>query len=90
MNILETVSEFNFNLYLSLSIYIHIYIYIYIYIYLETVKLNSLTGCQKRDPLLKNKLKQRGMYDVLKYLVFEEHVTVKWRKLSNDKSMVAM
>ena len=84
MNILETVSEFNFNLYLSLSLFI------YIYIYLETVKLNSLTGCQKRDPLLKNKLKQRGMYDVLKYLVFEEHVTVKWRKLSNDKSMVAM
>ena len=54
------------------------------------VKLISLTGCQKRESLLKNKLKQRGMYDVLKYLVFEENVTVKWCKLSNDKSMGAM
>ena len=49
-----------------------VYIYIYIYLYVEMVKLNSLTGCQKRDSLLKKKLKQRGMYDVLKDLVFDE------------------
>ena len=36
------------------------------------MKLNSLTGCQKRDSLLKNKLKPRGKYDVLKDLVFNE------------------
>ena len=55
--------------------YIYIYVYthdLYTYIYLQRVKLNSLTCCQKRDSLLKVKLKQRGMYDVLKDLVFDE------------------
>ena len=76
-------------------IYAYIYIYIYIltiniYIYLERVELNSLTVCQKRESLLKNKLKQRGMHDVLKYIVFDEKSTVKCCKLSNNKSMAAM
>ena len=54
---------------------------------MERVKLNSLTGCEKRDSFLKNKLKQRGMYDDLKDFVIDEHVTVKWCNLSNDKCM---
>ena len=60
--------------FLSLYIYIYmcVYICIYIYVYLEWVNLNSLTGSQKRDSLLKNKLKERGMIDVLKDLVFDE------------------
>ena len=77
-----------------ICVYIYIYIYIYtqhlnicIYINLERVKLNSLTFCQKRESLLKNKLKQRGKYNVLKYLVFDENVRVKWCKISNYKSM---